>query len=289
MDYVVCLNLLPGTYQYKFIVDSEWRFAPDQPTVRDEMGNINNCLTVEDQQMYLHEDPCSGFFGDNPNNAYTQVLPDEITLAKEPPPAPVHLTVMPLNVSAAPQPSIASWSLPPPLSVTLQHMCVQRSSPRVTAISTTQRFRSKYVTIVIYKPRSLTLIDDLNPGDQHNVLYDGWLFRGDQSQHSLRWSQPIQPQQQQLQTQQLAAPQSRVSWFDAQRQAHFSNGFGVGYGQQQMGIQHMMPPPHETPQVMAGNATEPSQVTTPELMDLGSRPASHAAFMDTSADHFSRE
>jgi len=51
MDYVVCLNLLPGTYQYKFIVDSEWRFAPDQPTVRDEMGNINNCLTVEDQQM----------------------------------------------------------------------------------------------------------------------------------------------------------------------------------------------------------------------------------------------
>jgi len=68
---------LPGTYQYKFIVDSEWRFAPDQPTVRDEMGNINNCITVEDQQMYLHEDPCSGFFGDNPNNAYTQAC-DEL-------------------------------------------------------------------------------------------------------------------------------------------------------------------------------------------------------------------
>ena len=29
-DHVVCLNLLPGTYQYKFIVDNEWRYASDQ-------------------------------------------------------------------------------------------------------------------------------------------------------------------------------------------------------------------------------------------------------------------
>ena len=41
-------------------------------------------------RRYLHEEPCSGFFGDTPNNLYTQVLPDEITLAKEPPLAPVH-------------------------------------------------------------------------------------------------------------------------------------------------------------------------------------------------------
>ena len=50
-DHVVCLNLPPGTYQYKFIVDNEWRFAAEQPTVRDEMGNINNCITVIDQTM----------------------------------------------------------------------------------------------------------------------------------------------------------------------------------------------------------------------------------------------
>ena len=99
-DAAYVFGTAAGTYQYKFIVDSEWRFAPDQSTVRDEMGNINNCITVEDQQMcalfviiaslivcpckqketvpltslrYLHEDPCSGFFSDNPNNAYTQV------------------------------------------------------------------------------------------------------------------------------------------------------------------------------------------------------------------------
>ena len=64
---------LAGTYQYKFIVDNEWRFATDQPTVRDEMGNINNCITVIDQTMYLHEHAASGFFGDTPHNMYTQV------------------------------------------------------------------------------------------------------------------------------------------------------------------------------------------------------------------------
>ena len=66
---------LAGTYQYKFIVDNEWRFATDQPTVRDEMGNINNCITVIDQAMYLHEHAASGFFGDTPHNMYTQVRP----------------------------------------------------------------------------------------------------------------------------------------------------------------------------------------------------------------------
>lgn len=64
-----------GTYQYKFIVDNEWRFATDQPTVRDEMGNINNCITVIDQAMYLHEHAASGFFGDTPHNMYSQVRP----------------------------------------------------------------------------------------------------------------------------------------------------------------------------------------------------------------------
>lgn len=101
-DFVVCLNLLPGTYQYKFIVDNEWRYATDQQTVRDEMGNINNCLVVEDQTMYLNEDPCSGFFGNNPSNVYTQSLPDEVTLAKEPPAVPPHLGVR--------APARGSWS-----------------------------------------------------------------------------------------------------------------------------------------------------------------------------------
>jgi len=129
-DHVVCLNLPPGTYQYKFIVDNEWRFATDQPTVRDEMGNINNCITVIDQAMYLHEHAASGFFGDTPHNMYTQSLPDEITLAKEPPLAPLQLSCIALNTQPAPDPRIAGWTLPTPLSALEQVKCPSWQDPR---------------------------------------------------------------------------------------------------------------------------------------------------------------
>ena len=35
-----------GVHQYKFIVDGVWRHHPDQPTVHDEVGNINNFVEV---------------------------------------------------------------------------------------------------------------------------------------------------------------------------------------------------------------------------------------------------
>ena len=31
-------------HHYKFIVDGEWRFSPDDPTAPDEHGNINNIV-----------------------------------------------------------------------------------------------------------------------------------------------------------------------------------------------------------------------------------------------------
>ena len=116
------------------------------------MGNINNCLTVEDQAIYLHEDPQSGFFGNNPAQAYTQALPDEITLAKEPPTVPAHLGILPLNMSPIPEPRLASWTLPQPLSVTLTHVCISRNGASTT-LSCTHRYRGKYVTILVVNRR----------------------------------------------------------------------------------------------------------------------------------------
>jgi len=149
-DCVVCLNLLPGTYQYKFIVDSEWRFAADQPTVRDEMGNINNCITVEDQSIFMREESPSGFF-DNNANMYTQSLPDEITLAKEPPQAPSHLWCLPLNFSSLPEPHVAAVTLLPPLGVTVTHLHVM-DTRETNTLAVTHRVRTKSVTIVFVKP-----------------------------------------------------------------------------------------------------------------------------------------
>ncbi|KAL4498315.1 hypothetical protein ABPG72_013121 [Tetrahymena utriculariae] len=42
--FQVILKLRPGVYQYKYIVDGQWRFSPDDPTCNDENGNINNLI-----------------------------------------------------------------------------------------------------------------------------------------------------------------------------------------------------------------------------------------------------
>ena len=46
-------NLSRGKHAYKFIVDDEWRFAPDQPTVADVEGRINNFIDVSEFSPYI--------------------------------------------------------------------------------------------------------------------------------------------------------------------------------------------------------------------------------------------
>merc|ERR1719334_1674376 len=46
--WAVKLNLGPGRYMYKFVVDGEWIVNQDMPTVNDEQGNQNNLIEVEE-------------------------------------------------------------------------------------------------------------------------------------------------------------------------------------------------------------------------------------------------
>jgi hypothetical protein len=45
-DFVYIAGLARAKHAYKFIVDDEWRFAPDQLTVADTAGNINNYVDL---------------------------------------------------------------------------------------------------------------------------------------------------------------------------------------------------------------------------------------------------
>lgn len=51
-DFSYVHNLKRGKHAFKFIVDDEWRFAPDQPTVADIEGRINNFIDVSDFTPY---------------------------------------------------------------------------------------------------------------------------------------------------------------------------------------------------------------------------------------------
>lgn len=45
-DFSYVHNLHRGKHAFKFVVDDEWRFAPDLPTVADVEGRINNFIDV---------------------------------------------------------------------------------------------------------------------------------------------------------------------------------------------------------------------------------------------------
>ncbi|CAJ1369203.1 unnamed protein product [Effrenium voratum] len=51
-EFSVVQELPRGVHQYKFIVDDQWRFAPDQPRMQDSQGNMNNVLDISTYQRF---------------------------------------------------------------------------------------------------------------------------------------------------------------------------------------------------------------------------------------------
>lgn len=150
-DFTIMKVLPSGVYQYRFIVDGQWRYAPDMPWAQDETGTAYNILDLQD---YVPEDieSISGFEPpQSPDSSYNNFQPGSEDYAKEPPLVPPHLQSTLLNV---PSPYM---EIPPPFSrpqhVVLNHLYMQkgRSSPSVVALGSTNRFLAKYVTVVLYK------------------------------------------------------------------------------------------------------------------------------------------
>ena len=59
-DFTYIHNLKKGKHAFKFVVDDEWRFAPDQPTVADIEGRINNFIDVTDFDAYTGDENFPG-------------------------------------------------------------------------------------------------------------------------------------------------------------------------------------------------------------------------------------
>jgi hypothetical protein len=64
--------------QYKFIVDGDWKYAPDQPAMYDEDGNVNNVLEV---QEYVPENLASLSSFDPPPSPPERRRPPSTTCA----------------------------------------------------------------------------------------------------------------------------------------------------------------------------------------------------------------
>ncbi|KAH9613722.1 hypothetical protein KSS87_000696 [Heliosperma pusillum] len=146
-DFTLMKVLSSGVYQYRFIVDGMWRYAPDLPCSQDDSGNYYNVL---DLQEYVPEDTesISGFEAPlSPDYSYNNVELSLEDLGKEPPIVPPHLSMTLLNVPSPPPP------LTRPQHVVLNHLYMHKgkSGPAVVALGSTDRFKAKYVTLVLYK------------------------------------------------------------------------------------------------------------------------------------------
>lgn len=100
-DFTYIANLTRGKHAYKFVVDDEWRFAPDQLTVADVEGNVNNFVDVSDfiplsdfeSNVHHNNDEKD----ENGESTYGRFIPDIDEYTKEPPPLPPHLRHIILN------------------------------------------------------------------------------------------------------------------------------------------------------------------------------------------------
>jgi len=167
-DFLYIHNLKRGKHAFKFIVDDEWRFAPDQPTVADIEGRINNFIDVTAFKPYtgdkdFEKEKAAAEYGLEQSTTsttkssstaateevFSHNMPDVYDYTKEPPPLPPHLRQIILNKPPHLQDTAA---LPVPQHVALNHLYCTAIRDNMMVLGITQRYKTKFVTTIYYSP-----------------------------------------------------------------------------------------------------------------------------------------
>ncbi|KAJ1450864.1 hypothetical protein M885DRAFT_531299 [Pelagophyceae sp. CCMP2097] len=147
-DFTYIHNLQKGKHAYRFVVDDEWRFAPDQQTVADIEGRINNFIDVSTFDAYTGDE---NFLLRRSRSvdadAYARAIPDLDEYTKDPPPLPPHLRHIILN---KPPPCHDADALPVPQHVALNHLYCTAIKDGMMVLGVTLRYRQHACTTVYY-------------------------------------------------------------------------------------------------------------------------------------------
>lgn len=167
-DFIIIVDLPEGDHQYKFYVDGKWEHDPSQPTIDDTFNGKNNIVKVKKSDFEVMDALESDSLapGNNsksntsvddlsksPPGDYTDDIPirgfNSISLDK-PPYLPPQLLNIVLNkdTSAKCEPAL----LPEPNHVMLKHLYALSIRDGVMVLSSTFRFKQKFVTTCFYKP-----------------------------------------------------------------------------------------------------------------------------------------
>ena len=161
-DFYTIKELPVGTHQYKFFVDGQWQCDPTEPRVPNDVGSENNTVTVRDSDFEVFEalavDSISTGhsktgLSHSPPGDYGQNIPPRNSAGGfrgGPPILPPHLLQVILN-KEIPQ-HCEPTLLPEPNHVMLNHLYALSIKDGVMVLSSTHRYRKKYVTQLLYKP-----------------------------------------------------------------------------------------------------------------------------------------
>ncbi|KAL6657336.1 hypothetical protein ACP70R_005116 [Stipagrostis hirtigluma subsp. patula] len=146
-DHTILLMLSSGVHRYRFIVDGERRYMPDRPCETDNTGHVVNLVDVHDFIPESVESVSELMAPPSPDSSYSFQIPGEKEFTKEPPQLPAQLYLGVLNSRSS------DGSCARPRHVVLDHLYIEKGwgAQPLVALGHTHRFRSKYVTCVLYK------------------------------------------------------------------------------------------------------------------------------------------
>lgn len=147
-DFTYITNVKRGKHAFKFLVDDEWRCAPDAPTATDGAGGVANVIDVTDFAPYVGDTSFFKYSKERliPESEYGQTTPELEEYTREPPALPPHLRHIILNKAQYADPLM----LPPPQRVSLQHLYATAIKDGMMVLGVTQRYKEKSFTTVFY-------------------------------------------------------------------------------------------------------------------------------------------
>ena len=157
-DFVALVDLPVGEHQFKYYVDNEWTHDKTMPAVDNSCGSKNNVITIQqdDFEAFSALDMDSKVTNTRhhrgPEAEFGQDIPGLNSFESKPGPPilPPHLLQVILNKDTPL--SCEPTLLPEPDHVMINHLYALSIKDGVMVISSTQRFRKKYVTTLLYKP-----------------------------------------------------------------------------------------------------------------------------------------
>ena len=157
-DFVALVDLPVGEHQFKYFVDNEWTHDKQVPTAVSECGTTNNVITIQQDDFEAFSALDMDSRATNVSNKrgpeaeFGQEIPGLSSFESKPGPPilPPHLLQVILNKDTPL--SCEPTLLPEPNHVMINHLYALSIKDGVMVISSTQRFRRKYVTTLLYKP-----------------------------------------------------------------------------------------------------------------------------------------